>query len=1231
MKAETIRVASIRISPDFYIEFLNPTLAIICDNDGDDVGCRFQGQQAALLHRLALSPNEYVKKADVFEYVDNLCKTKVGLDDSGLSKLKSNPSKGNGIIQKIKNTLGWDISKENPSYIRIETDSDGAGTVLHVSPDYIVKIATSETESDNVSAYFSSPRIRPLSGTSFIARPEIIERIQHAFELTNEYERIIFLTGIGGIGKSEIARRFAQEAIDSKVFKNSIELYYIAEPSAFDTAIKRCSNIIIKRASDERNELQEKKKLLNQADESLLVIVHSFDILDQYGLDFLNAIFNSLGTARVLITSRIGMDPVLGEYGQIISFDEFHSSQLQFASDVFCKYANITSLSPDMYVVVEKIMRYIGGHTMMAGMLGRHIYRNESPEMLLNAMEESVRKALQESGIIKITKDGTFVEPSNEAANPYNILKVLFADILKMKFTERERQVLGAMLIVPWAYYDARVEIVAALVGDLPENRKCREARRAINRLIDSGLVQLNEEDNILYLHPLICQLISDRDLGENGAPIAEQTSDYIFHLLNNAFVSTEQTPRSNWADLKFLITRLSRHCKDLFANASDYNCGWSMLWHWTHTLTIDELIKGKYYDEDKVYFQGIKCVLLKKAINYNHSILGLEAICDKEVYDLFGNHIGKHNHRSLFFTIEHKKGKSLWIYDCTEKKEWCVINCSEQLLLTNRYYNKQPNEQKGDAIEAVFAGFVDSPPDFVIVPATIKGLPVTSVDGDLSESPSLLCLPNTIQYIGNQAFSYAYDLQVVVILSKSVRVDDCAFLCCENLEFIFIPSSPGISIGEAAFKGCDKLTSMTLTEGMRVDVVLSYSAKLAFLSLFDENGFYTQTSESGEQVQFGMKEVRQAWLNMNTNTMFDDDSDDDTVWDIMGKTKMDVERLFFDLLEIKEKMEQQDKGLENRYPMCVGMEYLIDTEQNTGTIDFDLLYKQHPELRKGSKKDLTISTPFPHELALYMSKKDAPENISAVYLTNVLLDTSSQQISKGEYDDARALLTVAKLIMLCDPDGFQYPLQDGKITNVYNTLLMKLAVSLVRCLNYAEAYEAITIVDNGKISDRSAYHFYMGFILGRLERHDEALQYKLKSLALSLDYYKKALDNHKDDTRDIISCLVDISCDYNSLGQTYCALGDYDTSLEYLEKSLKIRSKYIPSNGHAFAESYESFGDTYLAIATPESLLQAEEYYSKTRRIFVEEYGSEDREDVRRLDEKLSQCREQIDINQQL
>jgi tetratricopeptide (TPR) repeat protein len=158
-----------------------------------------------------------------------------------------------------------------------------------------------------------------------------------------------------------------------------------------------------------------------------------------------------------------------------------------------------------------------------------------------------------------------------------------------------------------------------------------------------------------------------------------------------------------------------------------------------------------------------------------------------------------------------------------------------------------------------------------------------------------------------------------------------------------------------------------------------------------------------------------------------------------------------------------------------------------------------------------------------------------------------------------------------------------------------------------------------------------MGFILGRLEQHDEALQHKLKSLALSLDYYKKALDNHKDDIKHIISCLMDISSDYNSLGQTYCALGCYDTSLECLNKSLKLRTKYLPSNDYAFALSFESFGDTYLAIATPESLLQAEDYYAKTRRIFVEEYRSEEREDVRRLDEKLSQCREQIDINQQL
>ena len=109
-----------------------------------------------------------------------------------------------------------------------------------------------------------------------------------------------------------------------------------------------------------------------------------------------------------------------------------------------------------------------------------------------------------------------------------------------------------------------------------------------------------------------------------------------------------------------------------------------------------------------------------------------------------------------------------------------------------------------------------------IIVPETYKGKPVTCVgmppntNHDLGElngifgfthAPYLkkIILPNSITYIGEDAFDTCRELSEVVLPSNLISIGESAFYRCTSLTSIEIPASV-TSIGYEAFSGCTGL-----------------------------------------------------------------------------------------------------------------------------------------------------------------------------------------------------------------------------------------------------------------------------------------------------------------------------------------------------------------------------------------------------------------------------------------
>ena len=123
--------------------------------------------------------------------------------------------------------------------------------------------------------------------------------------------------------------------------------------------------------------------------------------------------------------------------------------------------------------------------------------------------------------------------------------------------------------------------------------------------------------------------------------------------------------------------------------------------------------------------------------------------------------------------------------------------------------------ETEGDAV--TITGCNKGTSGKLVIPATIKGKPVTSIgDKAFSYCRNLkgITIPNSVTSIGERAFNQCDRLTIVTIPDSVTSIGDRAFSYCAYLTGITIPDSV-TSIGDRAFLGCTSLTSITIPEGV--------------------------------------------------------------------------------------------------------------------------------------------------------------------------------------------------------------------------------------------------------------------------------------------------------------------------------------------------------------------------------------------------------------------------------
>ena len=102
-----------------------------------------------------------------------------------------------------------------------------------------------------------------------------------------------------------------------------------------------------------------------------------------------------------------------------------------------------------------------------------------------------------------------------------------------------------------------------------------------------------------------------------------------------------------------------------------------------------------------------------------------------------------------------------------------------------------------------------------VVIPSTIDGYSVTSIEGAFRDCTSLtsVTIPASVTSIGRQAFHGCSDLTSVTIPANVTSIGYWAFESCTSLTSITIPASV-TSIGDLAFGACSSMTTIMVDAG---------------------------------------------------------------------------------------------------------------------------------------------------------------------------------------------------------------------------------------------------------------------------------------------------------------------------------------------------------------------------------------------------------------------------------
>ena len=305
--------------------------------------------------------------------------------------------------------------------------------------------------------------------SDFVGRNDELEKLNSILSGCNNK---VFLVGMGGLGKSQIAKKYLQEHINE--YKNIVWIPFEKNLACSIGNDNSCpmtgiSRIYYPNDTDEEYGLRKMDILKRIADKNVLIIIDNFDVEDDPYLErFLSGSYSVIFTTRIQHSGRneIPIEPINDE---TTLFELF-----------FKDYKR--AVTPQDRITIKRIIDYLEGHTLSVRLVAGEMQNNRiRPEKMLgllkkeNADGRNINTKVSERIVSRIKSIFSLSVLSNDEKN------------LLMNLSLFPNSGIEVTKLYEWCGY---------------------EDYDIINGLISRSWIIYDDSRDVAHLHPLIAELM---------------------------------------------------------------------------------------------------------------------------------------------------------------------------------------------------------------------------------------------------------------------------------------------------------------------------------------------------------------------------------------------------------------------------------------------------------------------------------------------------------------------------------------------------------------------------------------------------------------------------------------------------------------------------------------------------------------------------------------------------
>ena len=373
----------------------------------------------------------------------------------------------------------------------------------------------------NLVVPFTRERSNGAQGGTYVQRDDLLGKMDDCYRSQVGGKRIAFLSGMGGSGKSELARAYADMHCDEYE-----EIFWL-------TCKDGVGPDLMGLFSEAYTLGEAGKEDVAGFSDKVLIIVDNCNSDDG---KFLLDLEKTTGNADILVTTRLGS---MGNYDDLMISVE-SDDQEAFSFSVFEKnYCKRTKWGKSRGIEefekdpIREICREVQYNTMMVSMLG--IRLREYSDLSISDCSEKIRRGVGElRGRVRYSKD-----QNSRTEEIRDTLRYLFSDVLNHSFTNAEKKILTVLSLIPASWFE--MDYILSLCRGTLRKPEYEDASKT---LLNLGWLQGSNER--MTIHPLIAEVISDEK-------IIIRESEFFEGLIDNYLGMSDQYLKRE----RFLINKI--------------------------------------------------------------------------------------------------------------------------------------------------------------------------------------------------------------------------------------------------------------------------------------------------------------------------------------------------------------------------------------------------------------------------------------------------------------------------------------------------------------------------------------------------------------------------------------------------------------------------------------------------------------------------------------------------